>query len=188
MNIFKEQKEEKNRTLAILEDMTKTIEELKQLEKALNERADTLNSNNRRLSEKIETLDIARIGKYINSNEDVIQSQITKMENAVNSFKTRIESNADKTISKYAQKVGWLIYAPIIGFTVALVLISYFYFSNVRYIQEKNDLLVNRINNVYWILAEDNKFWYDKESKKYFIHDNKWIKDYKKNLQKKNKK
>ncbi|WP_297407990.1 hypothetical protein, partial [uncultured Cetobacterium sp.] len=114
MNIFKEQKEEKNRTLAILEDMNKTIEELKQLEKALNEKADILNFNNRRLSEKVETLDIVRIGKYINSNEEVIQSQITKMENAVNSFKTRIEIHADKTISKYDQEACWLIYAPII--------------------------------------------------------------------------
>ncbi|WP_297407618.1 hypothetical protein, partial [uncultured Cetobacterium sp.] len=84
--------------------------------------------------------------------------------------------------------VGWLIYAPIIGFTVALVLISYFYFINVRHIQEKNDILANKINNVYWILAEDNKFWYDKNSQKLFIENYNWIKDYKQNLQKKNKK
>lgn len=202
MNIFKEQKEEKNKTLAILEDMKKTIEELKQLEKDLNERADTLNSNHRRLSEKVETLNIGEIGKYIDSNKEKIKTQITEMETAVKDFKTRIEGEADKNISKYAKKVKWLIYAPIIGFTIALSLITYFYFTNVKYIQnetkelvkqteeikKQNGLLADRINNVYWILAEDQKFWYDKESKEIFIQNAKWLKDYKQNLQKKNKK
>lgn len=195
MNIFKEQKEEKNKTLAILEDMKKTIEELKQLEKALNERADSLNSNHRRLSEKVETLNIAEIGECIDSNKEKIKTQITEMETAVKGFKTRIEAEADKNISKYAKKVKWLLYAPIIGFIMALSLITYFYFTNVKYIQnetkelvKQNELLTNRINNIYWILAEDQKFWYDKESKEFFIQDNKWLKDYKQNLQKKNKK
>lgn len=188
MNIFKEQKEEKNKTLAILEDMKKTIEELKQLEKALNERADSLNSNHRRLSEKVETLNIAEIGECIDSNKEKIKTQITEMETAVKGFKTRIEAEADENISKYAKRVKLFIYAPIMGFTITLILISYFYFINVRYIQEKNDLLAKRINSVYWILAEDEKFWYDKESKEFFIQDNKWIKDYKENLQKNNKK
>lgn len=195
MNIFKEQKEEKNKTLAILEDMKKTIEELKQLEKALNERADTLNSNHRRLSEKVETLNIAEIGECIDSNKKKIKTQITEMETAVKGFKTRIEAEADENISKYAKKVKWLLYAPIIGFTIALSLITYFYLTNVKYIQnetkelvKQNELLTNRINNIYWILAEDQKFWYDKESKEFFIQDNKWLKDYKHNLQKKNKK
>lgn len=195
MNIFKEQKEEKNKTLAILEDMKKTIEELKQLEKALNERADTLNSNHRRLSEKVETLNIAEIGECIDSNKKKIKTQITEMETAVKGFKTRIEAEADENISKYAKKVKWLLYAPIIGFIMALSLITYFYLTNVKYIQnetkelvKQNELLTNRINNIYWILAEDQKFWYDKESKEFFIQDNKWLKDYKQNLQKKNKK
>ncbi|MGL4935661.1 MAG: hypothetical protein ACRDCE_21410 [Cetobacterium sp.] len=195
MNIFKEQKEEKNKTLAILEDMKKTIEELKQLEKALNERADSLNSNHRRLSEKVETLNIAEIGECIDSNKEKIKTQITEMETAVKGFKTRIEAEADKNISKYAKKVKWLLYAPIIGFIMALSLITYFYFTNVKYIQnetkelvKQNELLTNRINNIYWILAEDQKFWYDKESKEFFIQDNKWLKDYKQNLQNKNKK
>lgn len=195
MNIFKEQKEEKNKTLAILEDMKKTIEELKQLEKALNERADSLNSNHRRLSEKVETLNIAEIGECIDSNKEKIKTQITEMETAVKGFKTRIEAEADKNISKYAKKVKWLLYAPIIGFIMALSLITYFYFTNIKYIQnetkelvKQNELLTNRINNIYWILAEDQKFWYDKESKEFFIQDNKWLKDYKQNLQNKNKK
>lgn len=195
MNIFKEQKEEKNKTLAILEDMKKTIEELKQLEKALNERADTLNSNHRRLSEKVETLNIAEIGECIDSNKKKIKTQITEMETAVKGFKTRIEAEADENISKYAKKVKWLLYAPIIGFIMALSLITYFYLTNVKYIQnetkelvKQNELLTNRINNIYWILAEDQKFWYDNESKEFFIQDNKWLKDYKHNLQKKNKK
>ena len=188
MNIFKEQKEEKNKTLAILEDMKKTIEELKQLEKALNERADTLNSNHRRLSEKVETLNIGEIGKYIDSNKEKIKTQITEMETAVKGFKTRIEAEADKNISKYAKNIKWFIYAPIIGFSITLILISYFYFTNVRYIQEKNDLLAKRVNSIYWILAEDQKFWYDKESKVFFLKDETWLKDYKKNLQKENKK
>ncbi|UPO99071.1 hypothetical protein MKD34_14075 (plasmid) [Cetobacterium somerae] len=196
MNIFKEQKEEKNKTLAILEDMKKTIEELKKLEKALNERADSLNSNHRRLSEKVETLNIAEIGECIDSNKEKIKTQITEMETAVKGFKTRIEAEADKNISKYAKKVKWLLYAPIIGFIMALSLITYFYFTNVKYIENKtkelvkqneeikkqNGLLADRINNVYWILAEDQKFWYDKESKEFFIQDNKWLKDYKQNL------
>lgn len=184
MNIFKEQKEEKNKTLAILEDMKKTIEELKQLEKSLNERADSLNSNHRRLSEKVETLNIAEIGECIDSNKEKIKTQITEMETAVKGFKTRIEAEADKNISKYVKKVRWLLYAPIIGFTITLILISYFYFTNVRYIQEKNELLSKRINHVYWVLAEDQKFWYDKDSQKLFIEDYNWIKDYKQNLQK----
>lgn len=201
MNIFKEQKEEKNKTLAILEDMKKTIEELKQLEKALNERADSLNSNHRRLSEKVETLNIAEIGEYIDSNKEKIKTQITEMETAVKGFKTRIEAEADKNISKYVKKVRLLLYAPIIGFIMALGLITYFYFTNVKYIENKtkelvkqneeikkqNGLLADRINNVYWILAEDQKFWYDKESKEIFIQNAKWLKDYKQNLQKKNK-
>lgn len=188
MNIFKEQKEEKNKTLAILEDMKKTIEELKQLEKALNERVDSLNSNHRRLSEKVETLNIAEIGECIDSNKEKIKTQIAEMETAVKGFKTRIEAEADKNISKYAKKVKWLLYAPIIGFTITLILISYFYFTNVRYIQEKNDLLAKRVNSIYWILAEDKKFWYDNESKDFFLKDETWLKDYKENLQKNNKK
>ena len=74
MNIFKEQKDERNKTLAILEDMKKRSEELKQLEKALNEREETLNSNHRRLSEKVETLNIAEIGECIDSNKEKIKT------------------------------------------------------------------------------------------------------------------
>lgn len=93
------------------------------------------------------------------------------METAIKGFKTRIEAEVDKNISKYAKKVKWLLYAPIIGFIMPLSLITYFYFTNVRYIQERNDLLAKRINSVYWILSEDEKFWYDKDSQKLLIED-----------------
>ena len=74
---------------------------------------------------------------------------------------------------------------------MAFIGISYIYFTNVRYIKNQTDEIVNqnkllkdRINSVYWILAEDQKFWYDKESKELFVENAKWLKNYKENLKK----
>ncbi|MCJ8343066.1 MAG: hypothetical protein MJH09_09515 [Cetobacterium sp.] len=195
MNIFKEQREEKNRTLAILEEMKKTIDELKQIESFLNDRVDILNSNSLELSEKIETLDITKIGKYIDLNKQNIKNQIVELEIAVKAFKTQIENVTYKNVVKHTKSMRKLLYVPIIAFIIVFGIITYFYFTNVKYIQKQteelvkqNELLSDRINNVYWILAEDQKFWYDKESKQFFINNNQWIKDYKKNLQNKDKK
>lgn len=191
MNIFQLQKEEKNTTIATLNEMKKMIEELKELNEKLDSKSATLVRVQNSLEQKIETLDITSIEKSIEKNKIKLDNQILDMEKAVKIFKTSIEVNSDENISRYKKSIKYVIYAPIIAFITTLIGISYIYFTNVRYIKTQTEELVNqnkilkdRINNVYWILAEDNKFWYDKESQKFYIEKNPWIKDFKDNLKK----
>lgn len=191
MNIFQLQKEEKNTTIATLNEMKKMIEELKELNEKLDLKSATLVRVQNSLEQKIETLDITSIEKSIEKNKIKLDNQISDMEKAVKVFKTSIEVNSDENISRYKKSIKYVIYAPIIAFITTLIGISYIYFTNVRYIKTQTEELVNqnkilkdRINNVYWILAEDNKFWYDKESQKFYIEKNPWIKDFKDNLKK----
>lgn len=191
MNIFQLQKEEKNTTIATLNEMKKMIEELKELNEKLDSKSANLVRVQNSLEQKIETLDISSIGESIEKNKEKLDNQILDMEKAVKAFKVSIEANSDENISKYKKSIKYVLYAPIIAFIGVLIGISYIYFTNVRYIKNQTEELVNqnqilkdRINNVYWILAEDNKFWYDKESQKFYIEKNPWIKDFKDNLKK----
>lgn len=191
MNIFQLQKEEKNTTIATLNEMKKMIEELKELNEKLDSKSANLVRVQNSLEQKIETLDISSIGDSIEKNKVKLDNQILDMEKAVKAFKVSIEANSDENISKYKKSIKYVLYAPIIAFILVLIGISYIYFTNVRYIKNQTEELVNqnkilkdRINNVYWILAEDNKFWYDKESQKFYIEKNPWIKDFKDNLKK----
>lgn len=191
MNIFQLQKEEKNTTIATLNEMKEMIKQLKNLNEELNKESRTLMRTHNSLEEKVETLDITMIGQSIEENRKKIDDQVSDMEKAVKAFKTSIEANSDENISKYKKSVKYTLYAPIIAFIMAFIGISYIYFTNVRYIKNQTEELVNqnkllkdRINRVYWILAEDQKFWYDKESKELFVENAKWLKNYKENLKK----
>lgn len=191
MNIFQLQKDEKNTTIATLNEMKQMIEQLKNLNEELSSKSGTLIRTHNSLEEKVETLDITMIGKSIEENRKKINDQVSDMEKAVKAFKTSIEENSNENISKYKKSIKYTIYAPIVGFIIAFIGISYIYFTNVRYIKNQTEELVNqnkllkdRINRVYWILAEDEKFWYDKESKELFVENAKWLKNYKENLKK----
>ncbi|MGL4612579.1 MAG: hypothetical protein ACRC8M_02440 [Cetobacterium sp.] len=194
MNIFEKQKQEKNTKIETLEEMKTAIEELKKLENQMQETAKNLSIKHSTLTSHLDALDIAKISKTISANEDKITKQITELETAVTNFKKKINTEAQENINSYTRTSLYFIYIPFFIFLAALGLITFTYFSSVRYLENKaeelakqNNLLKDRINGVYWILAEDQKFWYDKESKQFFIEKNSWIKDYKKNLQNKNK-
>ncbi|MGL5703356.1 MAG: hypothetical protein ACRCW5_09575, partial [Cetobacterium sp.] len=195
MNIFEKQKQEKNTKIETLEEMKATIEELKKLENQMQETAKNLSIKYSTLTSHLDALDIAKISKTISTNEDKIVKQIAELEIAVASFKIKINNEAQKNINSYTRASLYFMYIPFLVFIGSLGLIAFIYFSSIRHLENKaeelakqNNLLKDRINGVYWILAEDQKFWYDKESQKFFIKQNSWIKDYKKNLQNSDKK
>lgn len=191
MNIFEIQKKEKNGTLEILEELNKSIIELKTIEKDLKEGIVSLNSKYNVLNDKIEKLDIQEIERSIDSNKKKLETQIVEMEKAVKAFKSEIKAEADSGISNYNKQLKICLYAPIGAFIVFIILITYGYFLNIRYIKgqveemvAKNNLLAKRIDQIHWLLVEDNKFWYDKDNKELYLNDNEWLRDYKKKIKK----
>ena len=192
MNIFEIQKKEKNGTLEILEDLNKSIIEVKTIEKDLKEVIVSLNSKHIILNDKIEKLDIQEIERSIDSNKKKLETQIVEMEKAVKAFKSEIKAEADSGISNYNKQLKISLYAPIGAFIVFIILITYGYFLNIRYIKgqveemaAKNNLLAKRIDQIHWLLVEDNKFWYDKDNKELYLNDNEWLRDYKKKIKNK---
>lgn len=179
MNIFEKQKLEKNTKLETLEEMRTAIEELKKLENQMQETAKNLNIKHNILTSHLDALDISKISKTISANEDRIDNQITKLEKTVLEFKDKIHNEAQKNINSYVKNLLYFIYFSIAIFVIILGFTTYTYYKNITQLEDK-------INSVYWILAEDQKFWYDKESQQFFIKDYEWIKNYKKNLQNKN--
>lgn len=195
MNIFEKQKQEKNTKLETLEEMRTAIEELKKLENQMQETAKNLSIKHSTLTSHLDALDIAKISKTISINEDRIDKQITKLEKTVLEFKNKINNEAQENINSYSKTLLYFIYIPFGVFVAIIGLVTFIYFTSVRNIEnqanelaKQNQILKDKINSIYWILAEDQKFWYDKESKQFFINNNQWIKDYKKNLQNKDKK
>lgn len=192
MNIFEIQKKEKNGTLEILEELNKSIIELKTIEKDLKEGIVSLNSKHNVLNDKLEKLDIQEIERSIDSNKKKLETQIVEMEKAVKAFKSEIKAEADSGISNYNKHLKICLYAPIGAFIVFIILITYGYFLNIRYIKgqveemvAKNNLLAKRIDQIHWLLVEDNKFWYDKDNKELYLNDNEWLRDYKKKIKNK---
>ena len=195
MNIFEKQKQEKKTKLETLEEMRTAIEELKKLENQMQETAKNLSTKHRTLTSHLDALDIAKISKTISINEDRIDKQITKLEKTVLEFKNKINNEAQENINSYSKTLLYFIYIPFGVFVAIIGLVTFIYFTSVKNIEnqanelaKQNQILKDKINSIYWILAEDQKFWYDKESKQFFINNNQWIKDYKKNLQNKDKK
>ena len=193
MNVFERQKEERNTTLKALEKINKSLEELKELEKKLKNENLSLEEKNKILTNKLEKLDIGEISKQIEYNIYRLEQEYSRLKASVDDFKRQMEEETRVAISKYRGMVKNSLYGVLIASVLFLMLISYGYFTNIRYIKGqveemvvKNNLLATRINQIHWIIAEDNKFWYDKENKELYLKDNEWLRDYKKKLHKKN--
>lgn len=193
MNVFERQKEERNTTLKALEKINKSLEELKELEKKLKNENLSLEEKNKILTNKLEKLDIGEISKQIEYNIYRLEQEYSRLKATVDDFKRQMEEETRLAISKYRGMVKNSLYVVLIASVLFLMLISYGYFTNIRYIKgqveemvAKNNLLANRINQIHWIIAEDNKFWYDKDNKELYLEDNEWLRDYKKKLHKKN--
>lgn len=189
MNIFEMQKEERNTTLKALEKINKSLEELKELEKKLKNENLSLEEKNKILTNKLEKLDIGEISKQIEYNIYRLEGEYSRLKATVDNFKRQMEEETRVAISKYRGMVKNSLYGVLIASVLFLFLISYGYFTNIRYIKgqveemvAKNNLLANRINQIHWIIAEDNKFWYDKENKELYLEDNEWLRDYKKKI------
>lgn len=189
MNIFEMQKEERNTTLKALEKINKSLEELKELEKKLKNENLSLEEKNKILTNKLEKLDIGEISKQIEYNIYRLEQEYSRLKATVDNFKRQMEEETRVAISKYRGMVKNSLYGVLIASVLFLMLISYGYFTNIRYIKgqveemvAKNNLLANRINQIHWIIAEDNKFWYDKENKELYLEDNEWLRDYKKKI------
>lgn len=189
MNIFEMQKEERNTTLKALEKINKSLEELKELEKKLKNENLSLEEKNKILTNKLEKLDIGEISKQIEYNIYRLEGEYSRLKATVDNFKRQMEEETRVAISKYRGMVKNSLYGVLIASVLFLFLISYGYFTNIRYIKGqveemvvKNNLLANRINQIHWIIAEDNKFWYDKENKELYLEDNEWLRDYKKKI------
>lgn len=191
MNVFERQKEERNTTLKALEKINNSLEELKELEKKLKNENLSLEEKNKILTNKLEKLDISEISKQIEYNIYRLEQEYSRLKTTVDNFKRQMEEETRVAISKYRGMVKNSLYGVLIGSVLFLMLISYGYFTNIRYIKgqveemvAKNNLLATRINQLHWIIAEDNKFWYDKENKELYLKDNEWLRDYKKKLKK----
>lgn len=191
MNVFERQKEERNTTLKALEKINNSLEELKELEKKLKNENLSLEEKNKILTNKLEKLDIGEISKQIEYNIYRLEQEYSRLKASVDDFKRQMEEETRVAISKYRGMVKNSLYGVLIASVLFLMLISYGYFTNIRYIKgqveemaTKNNLLATRINQIHWIIVEDNKFWYDKENKELYLKDNEWLRDYKKKLKK----
>lgn len=191
MNVFERQKEERNTTLKALEKINKSLEELKELEKKLKNENLSLEEKNKILTNKLEKLDIGEISKQIEYNIYRLEQEYSRLKASVDDFKRQMEEETRLAISKYRGMVKNSLYGVLIASVLFLMLISYGYFTNIRYIKgqveemvAKNNLLATRINQIHWIIVEDNKFWYDKDNKELYLEDNEWLRDYKKKLKK----
>ena len=189
MNVFERQKEERNTTLKALEKINKSLEELKELEKKLKNENLSLEEKNKILTNKLEKLDIGEISKQIEYNIYRLEQEYSRLKASVDDFKRQMEEETRVAISKYRGMVKNSLYGVLIASVLFLMLISYGYFTNIRYIKGqveemvvKNNLLATRINQIHWIIVEDNKFWYDKDNKELYLEDNEWLRDYKKKI------
>lgn len=194
MNIFEQQKKEKNLTLKSLEDIQISIKELKELEKSFKEQVSSVSMAVHQLKNKVEVLDIGKIGKFIDDKEDTINRQMKQLESATERFKEKMIYTSDETIAKYNKHLKYCLYVPIISFSIVFCLVSYGYFVNIRYMKnqteklvKQNELLKDRINGTFWLMVERDKAWYNSKEKKLYFGDNEARRKYLENLKKVNK-
>lgn len=193
MNFFEQQKQAKDTTTESLEQIKKSIEELKKIEESVKELKEIKLSIDRNVNYVTE-LQLDLRNKFNNLNgtvlENKIKNSIDDIEQKTKLSKLNIERATDNlkdTLRGLESKVNFqylFFYLPALVFTLVVLLISVMYLKNVTYIKNQaeelvrqNDELRTRVNALYYLELEDQKFWYDKKNQKLFIRDHKWIKD-----------
>ena len=126
------------------------------------------------------TLTSARLEKIEKTFSAVenISPDLEKIKEEIEAIKQEYESIDGKAISNAINDLVnrifdnwklWGFYVPLGIFITSFLIISYFYITSVRKVNDK-------IDYIYYIHLSDDKFWYNKESKDLYLGDNDWIK------------
>ena len=110
--------------------------------------------------------DLLKIKKEIKAIKEEYESIDGKI------IRNAVDDLTDKIFNDWKM---WGLYVPMGGFLVALIMVSYFYMTNVRKMEEENRILSARINSVYNMHLLDKKYWYDKKNQELFLKDYEWI-------------
>lgn len=143
----------------ILNKLKLTSERLEKIEKTFSE-VENISPDLLKIRKEIETI-----------KEDYKDLDLEEVHKTIKNTVNRITDGA------FNNWKLWGLYFPIAVFTVAFIMVSYFYMVNIRKMAEENRILSDRINSVYKIHLLDKKFWYNKASQNLFLSDKKWIEE-----------
>lgn len=195
MNFFEEQKRKKDLTIENLEQISKSIEELKTLETELQEVQAKIKNTQDLLSRTLLKVDITKVNEKIQNSIFKIDTDTKGISNILKQVKKDIEIEHRKALDFYltSWKI-WALWTPLVISIFFFTALSWSYIANIRYIKteseelvKENRILKNKLETMYGTLVLDKKFWYDSKNQNLYLDDNSGIKEFIKKQQKENK-
>ena len=185
MNIFEEQKIQKNTIAQSLEKIKKSMEDLEILEKELSSKLEnkisSIKETQRKLENTVDKLDNELILENIEYSKNQTLESIKEIQKNTENCINNILLNYEK-IEGRTRDVN--IFMLIASITTVLVTFCVFGIGLYLYKKEKdiNDTnyseikrIQNQIDDIYYLSLSDNKLWYDQKNQKLYFEDNKFI-------------
>ena len=128
---------------------------------------------------------LEKIEKTFSEIED-LRPELIEIKNGIGAIKQEYEKIDVKTLKEVLTKLTnriflrweiWGLYVPFATFLISFGIMGYFYFINIRRIEQENNILASKINYVYQAQLLDKKYWYDETSQELYLGDNKWIEE-----------
>lgn len=185
MNIFEEQKIQKNTIAQSLEKIKKSMEDLEILEKELSfkleNKISSIKETQRKLENTVDKLDNELIFENIEYSKNQTLESIKEIqkntENCINNILLDY-----KKISERAKEINIVVLiSSIITVLATLVIfgVGLYLYKKEKDINDTNyseiKKIQNRIDDIYYLSLSDDKLWYDKQNKKLYFEDNKFI-------------
>lgn len=171
----------------ILEKEVKAKTKIKELEEKTVRVAKLLEGFGLKIPAMIETLDLISkdmqteefkemLTKLYNSisklesNQKTLSNQVNNMQTSINRYLKKMEEETEKILGTYAKKssLGKIINWYII---CAFIVLSFICGKTILKTQDNINLVNNRMLEIHKILSQEEKYWYDKDSQKFYLRE-----------------
>ena len=117
----------------------------------------------------------------LESKQNVLNQEIKNMENSFDTYLKKTEEKTEKILDTYAKKssLGKIINWVVI---VSFVSLSFICGKTILKTQDNINFVNNRMFEIHQILKQEEKYWYDKDSKKLYLKEIKKNKQNKKSF------
>lgn len=165
---------EKNLNKLIRENselLTMTTKLISNLE-TLSDKINIASSNSLEQIEDFKTKSVEAISNIDKNSQIKIENFNKTIDTIFKDTSNNFKNDLDKFFINWRRT---FVFLPGILFLITFLVTTYIYFTSVNDLREKNSVLQDRLESIYYLHLADKKFWYDSKNQELLLKEDTWL-------------
>lgn len=165
---------EKNLNKLIRENnelLTMTTKLISNLE-TLSDKINIASSNSLEQIEDFKTKSVEAISNIDKNSQIKIENFNKTIDTIFKDTSNNFKSDLDKFFINWRRT---FVFLPGTLFLISFLVTTYIYFTSVNDLREKNSVLQDRLESIYYLHLADKKFWYDSKNQELLLKEDTWL-------------